>query len=194
MPCGVQYKPMPNAHSHMHERSYFGEFDAEPLLEWLNHKARPARDPVQTLLGLNGELPLKATEQELRSYLADIVRRSELAVAPVLVSARPDKWSVEWRLVGKMPPLLGLAFVKVLHLADRGLIGRVRKCGKKECGEWFYARFEHQRFHSARCQQGAFRSDPDWKKQRAEYMKRLRQDKKMREQKWLGAPRRKGKR
>src|SRR6185369_8168423 len=114
------------------------------------------------------------TEQEVGSYLAGLVRRSKLAVAPVLVGARPDQWRIDWRLVGSMHPLQGLALVKLLHLADRGLIGRVRKCGRNHCGKWFFARFQHQRFHSERCQQETFKSDPEWKKQRAEYMKDLR--------------------
>jgi len=185
---------MNKAHSHVHERSYFGEFDAAPLLQWLNHKARPAGDPVETLLTMNTQLPLEVTEADVRSYLAGIVRLSKLAVAPVLVSAQPGKWSVDWKLVGRLPPLAGLAFVKVLHLADRGLIGRVRKCAAKDCGIWFYARFEHQRFHTERCQQETFRRDPDWKKQRAEYMKQLRHEKKMRERRWLRPPKRKGRR
>ena len=183
---------MTNAHSHVHARSYFGAFDAEPLLRWLNHKARPSGDPVATLLEMNRELPLKTTEQSLKAYLATIVRLFKLAVAPVLISAEPDKWSVDWRLVGKMPPLAGLALIKALHLADRGLIGRVRKCEAKDCGIWFYAKFEHQRFDNERCQQETFRRDPDWKKRRAEHMKELRHAKKLQERGWTRGPKRKG--
>jgi hypothetical protein len=192
--CAV--KPMPKSHSHVHDRSYFGEFDAEPVIDWLNTKTRPAGDPVETLLKLNSRLPIEAREHNVRDYLSRIVRRSKVAVAPVLISAARDKWRIDWRLVGNMHPLQGLALIKLLHLADRGLIGRLRKCTSGECAKWFYARFEHQRFHSARCQQETFRSDPEWKKQRAEYMKELRQTKKLREQKWLRPPKikRKGKR
>ena len=164
------------AQSHVHETtySYWGEFDAEPLIEWLNSKAKLANDPIEKLLTLNRQLPIESTEQEVRSYLAGLVRRSRLAVAPVLIGARPDRWRIDWRLVGKMHPSQGLALVKLLHLADRGLIGRVRKCARNQCGKWFFARFQHQRFHSERCQQETFKSDPEWKKQRAEYMKDLR--------------------
>jgi hypothetical protein len=185
---------MKKAHSHVHARSYFGEFDAGPLVEWLNTKGRPAGDSVETLLEMNGQLPLETTEHELRSYLAETVRLSKLAVAPVLISARPGEWSVDWKLVGKMVPLQGLAFVKALHLADRGLIGRVRKCAAKDCGIWFYGKFEHQRFHSERCQQETFRRDPDWKQRRASYMKELRHEKKMRERRGLRPAKRKERR
>ena len=178
------------------DRSYFGEFDAGPVIAWLNGKTRPAGDPVETLLTLNARLPIEANEHEVSDYLSRIVRRSRIAVAPVLISATPDKWHIDWKLVGNMHPSQGLALIKLLHLAERGLVGRLRKCSSPECGKWFYARFEHQRFHTARCQQETFRSDPSWKKQRAEYMKELRQTKKVREQKWLRPSKatRKGKR
>jgi hypothetical protein len=172
---------MTKARNHVHARSYWGEFDAVPLMEWLNSKLRPASDPVERLLKFDQQLPIETTAQQLSSYLAKLVRKSKLAVAPVLVSAAPGRWQVDWRLVGHMHPSQGLALVKLLHLADRGLIDRVRKCAKKSCGRWFYAKFRHQRFHSERCQQETFKGDPNWKKQRAEYMKRLRAEQKLRE-------------
>jgi hypothetical protein len=160
----------------MHARnySYWGELDSTPLIEWLNSKARQASDPVEKLLALNRQLPIDSTEQEVNSYLAGVVRRSKLAVAPVLVGAQRDRWRIDWRLVGNMSPSQGLALIKLLHLADRGLIGRVRKCARNQCGKWFFAKFQHQRFHSTPCQQETFRSDPEWRRQRALYMKELR--------------------
>jgi hypothetical protein len=174
----------------MHDRNYFGEFDAAVLIEWLNSKARPQGDPVETLLNMNAGLPAVSTAQDIESYLARLVRRSKLAVAPVL-KAIPNKWEINWRMVGHMDPLQGLALIRLLHLAEKGALGRVRKC---TCGRWFYARFEHQRFHAAKCQQEAFRRDPDWKRYRARYMRELRHEKKSREQKWLRASKRKDRR
>jgi hypothetical protein len=181
------------AHSHVHARSYFGELDAAVVVDWLNSKRKLPGDPIQKLLELNQELPIQATEHQIGAYLSTLVRRAKLAVAPILVEAAPDHWRIEWKLVGKMDPEQGLALIRLLHLADKGLIGRVRKCGKEACGKWFYAKFEHQRFHSERCQQETFKTSPAWKKQRAEYMKRLRQEKKLRERKWMRTnPKRKG--
>jgi hypothetical protein len=192
---------MKKTHSHVHGRSYFGEATASGLLLWLNSKARPAGDPVERLLELDGQLSEPATfikrdvVHELNSYLARIVRRSKLAVAPVLLGAAPGRWRIDWRLTGNMHHPQALAIVQLLHLADKGLLRRVRKCAAKECDRWFYARFEHQRFHSERCQQRTFRSDPGWKTLRAEYMKQLRWEGKLREQRWLDASssKRKGK-
>jgi hypothetical protein len=188
-------KTMKKAPSHVHERSYFGESDASVVVEWLNSKRKLPGDPIEKLLEFNSQLPIQATEQQVETYLARLVRRSKLAVAPVLISAAPDVWRIDWRLVGRMDPEQGLALVKLLHLADKGLIGRMRKCAKKDCPKWFYAKFEHQRFHETQCQQETFKTSPEWRKQRAEYMKRLRQEKKLQERKWLrGTKRKVGKR
>jgi hypothetical protein len=181
-------KTSAKAHCHVHAKSYYGEMDASVVIDWLNSTAKKSLgdgDPVASLVEMNQQLPLEVTDHEVRTYLASIVRKSKLAVAPVLGVVAPDRWEVDWRLVGKMPPMLGLAIVKLLHLADKGLIGRVRKCAKEPCGKWFYAKFEHQRFHSMRCQQETFKTSPEWKRQRREYMKRLRQEKKLRERRQL---------
>ena len=206
---GRANKTRQKAQSHVHAKSYFGEFDASVVVDLLNSKGRSQTDdPVETLLEMNQGLPFETTEQEVRDYLGTLVRQSKLAVAPVLGEVTPGRWEVDWRLVGKMPPMLGLAIVKLLHLADKGLIGRVRRCAAEHteqtgprtwntirCGKWFYARFEHQRFHSTQCQERTFKTSPAWKKQRSEYMKRLRQEKKLRERKWMrGSPKRKGNR
>lgn len=183
------------AHSHVHGRSYFGELDATLVVDWLNSKRKLPNDPVEELLQFNEQLPIQTTEHEIETYLARLVRRSKFGVAPVLVSVAPGMWRIDWKLVGTLDPEQGLALTKLLHLADKGLIGRIRKCAKGACGRWFYAKFEHQRFHAKRCQQETFKTSPEWKKQRAEYMKRLRQEKKLRERKWLrGSKRKAGKR
>jgi hypothetical protein len=92
--------------------------------------------------------------------------------------------------------MVGLAIVKLLHLADKGLIDRVRKCAWQECAQgWFFARFSHQECCSGRCQQNRIRSTEEWKKQRREYMQRSRAEQKQREKRHieLSETRRKGK-
>lgn len=185
----------------MHEKSYYGEMDASAVIDWLNSTAKKSLgddDPVATLIEMNQQLPLQVTDHEVRTYLASIVRKSKLAVAPVLGVVGPNRWEVDWRLVGKMPPMLGLALVKLLQLAEKGLIGRIRRCAAQEqkqvgprewatteCGQWFFARFDHQVFHSKKCQERTFKTSSGWKTQRREYMKRLRHEKKLQEQRWI---------
>jgi hypothetical protein len=173
--------------SHVHAREYWGELDAAPLCEWLNAKNRPASDPVEKLLRLSGErdTPLRAVVRETRDGVSALVRKYKIAVAPVVGDVRDGEWEVHWRLVGKMPPKQGLAFIKLLHLADKGLLARVRQCARKECARWYFARFEHQGFCSSRCQQLNAKSAESWKAKRREYMRQLRATKKQREKKWL---------
>jgi len=185
-------KPPKNAHSHVHARSYFGELGAAVVVDWLNSRRKLANDPIEKLLEFNSQLPLQATEHQIDAYLSALVRRAKFAVAPVLVNAAPDKWRIDWKLVGKMDAQQGLALTRLLHMADQGLIGRVRKCAKESCGRWFYAKFEHQRFHAKRCQQEKFKTSPEWQEQRREYMKQLRHEKKLRERRLLRGPKRNG--
>lgn len=189
-------KTRTKARSHVHDRnySYFGEFDSRPLIEWLNSPKRPAGDEVEQLLSMNAQLPIHVTEHEVVAYLGRVVRRSKVAVAPVLAGASPDRWQIEWRLVGHLPPSQGLAVIKLLHLAERGLVGRVRKCARSQCTKWFFARFQHQRFHTERCQQETFKGSPEWRAQRAQYMRELRHKEALRERRTrLNRPRRKSK-
>src|SRR2546427_12025010 len=95
-------KTSQKAHSHVHARSYFGEFDAAVVVDWLNSKRKLPNDPIEKLLAFNLQLPIQATEHQVSTYLAGLVRRAKLAVAPVLAGAAPDKWRMGWKLVGNM--------------------------------------------------------------------------------------------
>jgi hypothetical protein len=64
------------------------------------------------------------------------------------------------------------AVLNIVALGAQGVLWRVRRCRK--CQKWFYARFRHQNFCSARCQQTYFRSSPEWREHRREYMRRHR--------------------
>jgi hypothetical protein len=187
---------MSKTQSHVHALEYWGELDAGPLCQWLSRKDRPAGDPIEKMVQLNSKLatPLRDVPSEIRSLVAKLVRKSKLAVAPVVGDVTTESWTVSWNLVGNMAPAQGLALVKLLHLADKGLLMRVRKCAWQECLRWYFARFEHQEFCSTRCQQQAARSTHAWKEKRKDYMRRLRRAKKLQEQKWLSESKRKGKR
>lgn len=178
------------------KRNYYGEFDAEPLIAWLNARQRPAGDPVEVLIALSREDPdprdvvlgRRGVEQRAQKFLGTLVRKTKLAVAPILADVTPRRWYVEWRATGNMDPQQALAVVQLLHLAGAGLLESVRHCA---CGKWFFARFQNQRFHTKRCQQAVFRSDPEWQEYRRQYMQRRRREQKLREQRWT---KRKGKR
>jgi hypothetical protein len=172
---------IPHSHLHAPKRNYFGEFEAATLLKWLNSKDRPAGDPVLKLIRLHqrvlaGEM---GAEAKLRDFVSGVVRKTKLAVAPVVGAVTLKRCEVDWRMVGHVAPRQGLAFIRALHLADKGLLGRVRECGKCSC--WYYAKFPHQRFCSLHCQQRAFRDDPEWRRKHAEDVKRARHEARLRE-------------
>lgn len=54
----------------------------------------------------------------------------------------------------------------IVRLGERGLIARVRICAK--CNRWFYAKFNHQRFCTNRCQLLHYQTSEEWKARRRE--------------------------
>ena len=61
----------------------------------------------------------------------------------------------------------------VLRLAERGQLNCIAQC--ENCGKWLSSRRPgFQKFCTAKCQQTHYKSSPDWKGYRAEYMRRYR--------------------
>jgi hypothetical protein len=63
------------------------------------------------------------------------------------------------------------AVVAIVDLARAGVLYKIRHC---HCGDWFFAKFIHQRFCCLCCQQKYYRSSDDYKAMRRAYMKNLR--------------------
>jgi hypothetical protein len=102
---------------------------------------------------------------------------SKYRLTPRLFASEDDRWTIDWGVVSpsSISDSEATALLRFLNLASQGLLSRVRKCRNADCGLWFYARFSHQKCHSAGCQQQVYRSDQKWKAHRCEYMKQLRQ-------------------
>jgi hypothetical protein len=193
--------------SHVHARTFWGEADASPLLDWLNRKNRPHGEPVERIVLMHKELRnapvaflryMKRSgdvRDDIRKLVAKTVRSWRFAIVPVVGNTLEGSWSADWRHSARVSPDHALAFVKALHLANQQLLDRVRRC--RECGKWFFARMIHKESCSTRCQQAYIRSSEDFKQKRREDMRRLRRAKKEQEAKWLASSKskpRKGKR
>jgi hypothetical protein len=183
---------------HVHGRSYWGEADGRIVAQWLNRPTRPAGDAVERLISLDAQLPrmtakLEPVEREIQRVFGDLVRRSRLALAPTLKHVEPGRWELGWGLVGNMSPPQALAFVALGRVAEKGLLRRIRQCRNERCGRWFFARFGHVRFCSARCRERTFQADPGWRAYRADYMRQHRAEKKFQRSKKTRSSR-KGKR
>jgi hypothetical protein len=155
---------------------YYGEDSGRIVADWLN-RHKQETDPIRRLLAADSEFhaggfrPFEAA-RKIDSTLREVLCAARFAIAPVLVEATIDQWRLDWRPIHFKKRGPALAIQKFLDLASEGLLGHLRQCAW--CKQWFFARFSHQRFDSNDCQLADFRSDPKWKKQRADYMRRRR--------------------
>jgi hypothetical protein len=183
---------MSTQQSHGYARSYFGEFETVPLLQWLNRKDRPTDDPVEKLIrvsreygGVRAVISGNDPAAKIEKIVSETVRKYKVGVAPVVDVVTLSSWDVKWQLVGRMDPSQGLALIRLLHAASRGLVDRIRQCAWVQCRKWFFARFSHQECCSVRCQQQRVRSTEEWKKKKREYMRSLRAENRQREKRQL---------
>jgi hypothetical protein len=190
--------------SHVHGRSnahperYLGEKQARAVIEWLNAKPKKKlSDPVEQLIREYAKWTAGANVNAATKKVRLILHKSKLVLTPYwfpvtifamrfsrhrkTMAPKPltdwQRWGIEWDPTAEgMGRAQALALRELLELASRGLLGHVKKCERKECNRWFFARFHHQRFHSQKCQLEVFRSSPEWKQKRRDYMKRLRHE------------------
>jgi hypothetical protein len=196
----VQVKPE-IATIQYHVRDYFGDARGLAVVQWLN--ARPSQkakqDPVEQLIELNRKWKAGADVTAMTRKIRAILRRSELRLAPFFYTAiipamrflkhrgrlvpRPmidwRRWRIEWDATAKgMGQAQALALRSVLELAGVGLLGRVRKCKRTDCGQWFFGRKQSQVFHSVACQQYALRHQKEFMQRHAAVMRERRAAKK----------------
>ena len=117
--------------------------------------------------------------RKIRKQINSVLRQYRLI--PEMIPTEKTRWGLDgWEVIWGSPgpgrvnginDKEALLLQRLLELAKDGLLSKLRRCGNVNCNRWFYARFEHQRYHSTPCQT----SDPEWKKQRNDYMKKLRQ-------------------
>jgi hypothetical protein len=169
--------------------TYYGEEAATPLVRWLNdggdklptivnllkfaHKYHDAKDPKVKHLYMT----------QVDSILLDF------RFAPVIAEMN-DRWTIAWGYAGQpgvreQPEVReqAMAILFLLDLAEMGVWRNLKRCEKSDCQKWFFARFGHQRYCSDECRIAVLQHDPARKKQRAEQMRKLRHDEKIRRKK-----------
>lgn len=102
---------------------------------------------------------------------------SGYVLTPFLGNPTEVGWQIRWfppvrRHVSKQRKTEIFVLLNILELAREGQIERLRKCD--ECAKWHFAKFKHQRFCSAQCQQKHYKKSPEWKTYRLAYMRRYR--------------------
>jgi len=166
-----------------HGHAYYGEDLARPLVAWLNGGGD--RLPgVSGLLEIAGRYhEAQARKSKPAALLMELLKTKATGIltgyqfTPV-VDSMNDRWHIEWMAIadhaGEAPFVL-----RLLDLAEIGKIHSIRRCAREDCRRWFFARYDHQRFHSSECQIGALQADPIRKTRRAAHMRQLRQDRKL---------------
>ena len=169
-------------------RIYIGEESAQCLIEWLNSRKGNKTDRIEKLLRLLLEAERSDTLEasyKLNGQIADIRHSLNLRFEPRLAFL-PDtsSWTFAWIPLGNKAISRPEAFalLALLDLTSKGLASRIRKCQMPGCNQWFWARFEHQKFHATSCQDEAYHSTPAWKAKRAARMRELRKEQRLREQ------------
>ena len=168
-------------------REYAGAEDGTHLTEILNRNQRKEKgrrlvrilELIAELLRLNKRL--QATPRS---------RSSPLIIATVRLHMAVYKEFKNLRLHSRITPMMSspghISFhwapcrqtdfdegrLLITHLAEQGLLDRVRQCGK--CRTWFYARFRHQQFCSTKCQTSHYKGSEEWKAHRREWMRNYR--------------------
>ncbi len=60
-------------------------------------------------------------------------------------------------------------------------VHRIRRCHRPQCRKWFFAVTEHQKYCGENCRKRDAQQGPEFKKKRAEYMKKYRREEEERE-------------
>jgi hypothetical protein len=59
------------------------------------------------------------------------------------------------------------------HIAE---VHRIRRCNRQQCRKWFFAVTDHQKFCGENCRKREAQQGPEFKRKRADYMKKYRSD------------------
>lgn len=171
------------------QRKFWGEGDAAVVVAWLNSKRRASGDVVEQIVEMNEKIPLEATLDGVCEFVRQTVARSKFVLVPIPVRKTDFAWGVEWRYGGRMDRRQALALLKVFHLANESLLWRIRRCEK--CQAWFFAGYRHKRFCSKQCQVLALSESEDYRRHRRMYMRELRREERLRQERAARAARRK---
>jgi hypothetical protein len=169
-----------------------GEIEAPVVLEWLRNPIRPPNDLIERWVTIDGILQRQfPPDGELGRELSELINKEvhRLGLAWTWI-ARPTNAgyylefgaAYDWEKVQKWSEpdkILATIIPCARKLASEGTLNRFRKCENKDCenkdrGGWFYAKLEHQRFHSNECRRSALAVDPEWKRKRADWVREHR--------------------
>jgi len=108
----------------------------------------------------------KEVERELARYrMRPVLRTLDTTGKSKLAATLEFNWDC-----GESPA--ARAVLLIMSPGNLGLVQRMRRCHK--CNRWFYGKFSHQDFCSPKCQQTHYKSSPEWREHRKQYMRKYR--------------------
>jgi hypothetical protein len=172
------------------KRTYKGEPEARQLVAWLNEtKNSAAHGRVVRLIELFSALAaanelLTTAAIQVRPYLQ--VDRLQTQIDRILKGhvSCPRVWAAgpfgilvsrgvagrRWDIADSVWPKNEFAAVEaVLSLVAIGVIDKLKVC---RCGQWFFGRFAHTKFHTTKCQQQEHRQDEEYKEKRRRWARK----------------------
>ncbi len=169
-------------------------FKRESLVSWLNSNRASKAQCTRLIEALHERNTLaengdKSEEGRRRGYdlhleilkLTRPLRRTwwDLAPSPEMSDGLDNvrHWHLEQRPPDQDRMVLGM----VASLSEYGLLDSVRKCQNRACGKWFLAYTGKSKNCSPECKKSwaaAQRKTPEGRKERADYMRKLRDAKK----------------
>jgi hypothetical protein len=120
------------------------------------------------------EVPIRMKEWS-RDAIEDAARAQQMS------TSAQYNYQLKWMwMTGSPEPLGILAWhrCKLLKM-EEDLLYRIRLCARPGCGEWFFARFDHQKCHSDDCRVAMLSTDEARSEARKKYMRDLRAKKKV---------------
>jgi hypothetical protein len=177
-------RTMETAKSRVHV--FRGQELAEPILEWLRRSDRPADDPVEHFVRMEATFSEAAPwdRQDMAHDIAQLINDTTTKWDPGRVLGADfvgSSYTVNWKQLNPAPEPLGLLAWRhcLLLKKEQDLLDRIRPCARPGCGEWFFAKFDHQKCHCDKCRVAMLSTDETRKEARKKYMRDLRAKKKV---------------
>jgi hypothetical protein len=110
---------------------------------------------------------LRRLNRQLRTYQASPCIFPSLKIRGRWVNFWQSPMGVSRKLADEMELVL-----RLIEIAENGYLDRIRRC--RMCASWFVAQTSHQEHCDTKCQQRKFRSKPEFRARRRQYMRDLR--------------------